>query len=198
MCVCVCVGEFVFPNNNVYIIILITELTSDLLIISSAGFNGKFYDKNMMNIFAREVVKFLWEYIVEEFEEKEMLEFIKYPTRLLHDATRAENVEFLIILINLYPDIVWEEDDEGKTIFDVAIENRLENVFNLIDEIGGLNEFAMKHRLTNRNYSMLHTVANLATPNNLNRVTGAAFQMQRELLWFKVTCFRKLFFFYSC
>ncbi|KAL4012328.1 hypothetical protein IC575_029428 [Cucumis melo] len=149
------------------------------------GFNGKFYDKNMMNIFAREVVKFLWEYIVEEFEEKEMLEFIKYPTRLLHDATRAENVEFLIILINLYPDIVWEEDDEGKTIFDVAIENRLENVFNLIDEIGGLNEFAMKHRLTNRNYSMLHTVANLATPNNLNRVTGAAFQMQRELLWFK-------------
>lgn len=156
--------------------------TFDLLTI---GFSG-IYDKKMMNIFAREVVKFLWEYIVEEFQEKEMLEFIKHPTRLLHDATRAENVEFLILLINLYPDIVWEEDDEGKTIFDVAIENRLENVFNLIDEIGGLNEFAMKHRLTNRNYSMLHTVANLATPNNLNRVTGAAFQMQRELLWFKV------------
>ncbi|CAK9327284.1 unnamed protein product [Citrullus colocynthis] len=67
-----------------------------------------------------------------------------------------------------------------------SVENRLENVFNLINEIGRLNEFTAKYRtFKGRNYNILHLAGHLAAPNHLNRVSGAAFQMQRELLWFK-------------
>jgi len=33
---------------------------------------------------------------------------------------------------------------------------------------------------------MLHLAGQVAPPNRLNIVSGAALQMQRELLWFKV------------
>lgn len=34
--------------------------------------------------------------------------------------------------------------------------------------------------------NMLHLVGKLAHPSELNIISGAALQMQRELLWFKV------------
>ncbi|CAK9327285.1 unnamed protein product [Citrullus colocynthis] len=115
-----------------------------------------------------------------------MLKFIKHPTILLHDAARSGNVEFLILLIQTYPNIAWEDDEDGKNIFHVAVENRLENVFSLIHEISGLKHFSAKYRTTGKEkYNMLHLAAKLAAPNHLNRVSGAALQMQRELLWFK-------------
>ncbi|KGN49939.2 hypothetical protein Csa_000077 [Cucumis sativus] len=85
-----------------------------------------------------------------------------------------------------YPDIVWEEDDDGKSIFHVAVEHRLEDVSNLIYEIGGLKDFSAKYRITVKGkYNILHLAAKLAAPNHLNRVSGAVLQMQRELLWYK-------------
>lgn len=138
-------------------------------------------------ILARQLVKLLWRHILQDMPEKEILEFIKHPTRLMHDAARAGNVEFLILIISSYPDIAWEEDDDGKSIFHIAVENRLENVFNLIHEVGGLKDLSTKYTTTVRGkYNMLHLAAKLAAPNHLNRVSGAALQMQRELLWFKV------------
>ena len=95
---------------------------------------------------------------------------------------------FCVLLIRRYPDIVWEEDDDGKSIFHVAVEHRLEDVSNLIYEIGGLKDFSAKYRITVKGkYNILHLAAKLAAPNHLNRVSGAVLQMQRELLWYKVT-----------
>lgn len=145
------------------------------------------YRKPVTKTLAHELVTFLWTNVLRNLPEKKMLQFIKHPTRLLNDAACAGNVEFLIVLIRKYPDIIWEDDDDGKSIFHVAVENRLENVFNLINEIGRLNEFTAKYRtFKGRNYNILHLAGHLAAPNHLNRVSGAALQMQRELLWFKV------------
>lgn len=154
----------------------------------------------MIKTFARELVEFLWRCVVYELPQKEMLEFIKYPTNLLNDAASAGNVEFLIVLIREFPDIVWEEedDDDSKSIFHVAVENRLENVFNLINEIGKLNEFSTKYRTFKGKYNILHLAGNLAAPNHLNRVSGAALQMQREMLWFKVLYSKDHPFYKSC
>lgn len=59
-------------------------------------------------------------------------------------------------------------------------------MFNLIHEISGLRDFSTKYKTTTKeNYNMLHLAAKLAASNHLNRVSGAALQMQRELLWFK-------------
>uniref|UniRef100_A0A9I9CEJ2 PGG domain-containing protein n=1 Tax=Cucumis melo TaxID=3656 RepID=A0A9I9CEJ2_CUCME len=147
---------------------------------------GIIYGKEVMKTLAHQLVKSLWGHVLRELPEKKMLKFIKYPTILLHDAARAGNVEFLILLIQSYPNIAWEDDDDGKNVFHVAVENRLENVFSLIHEISGLKDFSAKYRTTGKEkYNMLHLAAKLAAPNHLNRVSGAALQMQRELLWFK-------------
>ncbi|KGN49940.2 hypothetical protein Csa_000550 [Cucumis sativus] len=143
-------------------------------------------EEEEMKTLARELVESLWKHVVYELPQKEMLSFIRHPSRLLHDAASVGNVEFLVLLIRRYPDIVWEEDDDGKSIFHVAVENRLEDVFNLIYEIGGLKDFSAKYRTTLKGkYNILHLAAKLAAPNHLNRVSGAALQMQRELLWYK-------------
>ena len=44
---------------------------------------------------------------------------------------------------------------------------------------------------TDRN-NMLHLVGKCAVKNRLQDVSGVAFQMQRELLWFKVTLFSSI------
>ncbi|XP_011652476.2 uncharacterized protein LOC101218503 isoform X2 [Cucumis sativus] len=148
--------------------------------------NSRIYRKPVTKTLAHELVVLLLTNVLRILPEKKMLQFIKHPTRLLNDAACTGNVEFLIVLIRKYPDIIWEDADDGKSIFHVAIENRLENVFNLINEIGRLNEFTAKYRtFKGRNYNILHLAGHLATPNHLNRVSGAALQMQREMLWFK-------------
>ncbi|KAL4012315.1 hypothetical protein IC575_029414 [Cucumis melo] len=143
-------------------------------------------NKDDAKTLARQLVSSLWEHVLRDLDEKETLAFIKHPTGLLHDAARAGNVEFLILLIGSYPDIVWEEDDDKKSIFHIAVENRLENVFNLIHEISGPRDFSTRYTTTTKgNYNMLHLAAKLPALNHLNRVSGPALQMQRELLWFK-------------
>lgn len=174
-----------------------TKLINEILIflILNSVLKQPSNNKDVTKTLAHQLVEFLWKYVVYELPQKEMLGFIKHPTSLLNDAARAGNVEFLIVLIREFPDIVWgddDDDDDSKSIFHVAVENRLENVFNLIKEIGKLNEFSTKYRTFQGKYSILHLAGKLAAPNHLNRVSGAALQMQREMLWFKVcTCLIK-------
>ncbi|KAG6671796.1 hypothetical protein I3843_16G025700 [Carya illinoinensis] len=110
-----------------------------------------------------------------------------YTTRkwiLLVEAAKVGNVEFLIILIRSYPHLIWKVDEEHGTLFHVAIKNRQEHVFNLIHEIGVLKCILASYHAKGRN-NMLHLVGKLPSLNRLNIISGAALQMQRELLWFQ-------------
>lgn len=84
-----------------------------------------------------------------------------------------------------YPNLIWKVDDQNRSIFHIAVVHRQEKVFNLIYELGGLKDLIASHKDDNNN-NMLHLAAKLAPANRLNTDTGAAFQLRRELLWFKV------------
>ncbi|CAK9327292.1 unnamed protein product [Citrullus colocynthis] len=144
-----------------------------------------FYNKALMQTLAHQVVERIWNYLVKELSKPELSVFIKTPSRLLHDAARVGNAELLIILIRSYPDLLWKVDKDDKSIFHVAVENRQESVFSLIYEIGGLRDFLANYHDRKKNSNMLHLAGMLAAPYHLSRVSGAALQMQRELLWFK-------------
>ena len=139
-----------------------------------------------MQTLAHQTVERLWNFVVKELTKRELYSFIKNPSRLLHDAARVGNAEFLIILIRSYPDLLWKVDDDDKSIFHIAVENRQESVFSLIYEIGGLKDFLANFHDRKKQFNMLHLAGLLAAPDHLSRVSGAALQMQRELLWFKV------------
>ncbi|TYJ99325.1 ankyrin repeat-containing protein [Cucumis melo var. makuwa] len=144
----------------------------------------RFYKKAHMKTLAHQTVERIWNFVVKNLSKTDLYLFIKTPSRLLHNAASAGNAEFLIILISSYPELIWKVDDDDKSIFHVAVENRQESVFSLIYEIGGLRDFLANYYDHKKNSNMLHLAGKLAAPYHLSRVSGAALQMQRELLWF--------------
>ena len=102
----------------------------------------------------------------------------------LFDAARVGNIEFMVKLIRFNFDILWTTDN-NKSIFHIAVEERHESIFNLLHELGSVGEIIVERRFENRS-NILHLAARLAPQEKLNAISGAALQMQRELLWFKV------------
>ena len=56
---------------------------------------------------AHQLVEKLWEHVLQ-LQDWEISKLIKTPLKLLFDATELGNVEFLIILIRSYPDLLWK------------------------------------------------------------------------------------------
>ena len=116
----------------------------------------------------------------------EISNLIGEPTNLLFEAAKAGNVDFLRILIRSYPDLLWQCDENRKTIFHVAVEYRQEKVFRLIHELGAIRGLLTMSVDPNNLDNILHLASRLPSSDRLNRISGAAFQMQQEIQWFKV------------
>ncbi|XP_050259728.1 ankyrin repeat-containing protein NPR4-like [Quercus robur] len=118
---------------------------------------------------------------VQPFQDR--LSSYDSPT-VLFDAAKFGNAEFLNIFISSYPDIIWIADNQNRSLFHIAVLNRQESVFNLIYEIAAVKEIILTY-VDDKNENILHLARYLAPSSRLNIVSGAALQMQRELLWFK-------------
>ena len=108
--------------------------------------------------------------------------FLQAP---LFDAAEFGNAEFIIILIRSHPNIILTTNNFHQSLFHIAVKNRQESVFNLLNEIGPIKEISLSY-VDIHKQNILHLAGQLAPLSRLNVVPGAALQMQRELLWFKV------------
>ena len=125
--------------------------------------------------------------VIELSEEVQLFKDKKLDVlSVLTTAAKVGNAEFLIILIRTYPDIMWITDGRNRSLFHIAVINRQESVFNLIHEVVTFKEIILTKYDKPENENILHLAGYLAPPSRLNIVSGAALQMQRELLWFKV------------
>lgn len=146
-------------------------------------------DKDVENKRKKQAMKLLVERIWEKIvllEESEILELIMKPRPLIFDAAKQGNFEFLTILIREYPDLVWKVDEKFCSIFHYAVSERHEDVFKLIYEIGAIKDIIVLSQEKETGNNILHLAGKLAPQDRLNIVSGAALQMQRELLWFRV------------
>ncbi|KAA8537203.1 hypothetical protein F0562_029665 [Nyssa sinensis] len=141
------------------------------------------YDKKLMHIQALELVKQLWDKVLL-LDDSKIRELIRIPSRLLFTAAELGIVEFIIVLIQSYPDLIWKVDDKSRSIFHVAVAHRQEKIFNLIYEIGAHKDLIAAYKDENNN-NMLHLAGKLAPSKRLKTDSGAALQLRRELLWFK-------------
>ncbi|XP_027091115.1 uncharacterized protein [Coffea arabica] len=73
----------------------------------------------------------------------------------------------------------------GRLLLHVAIEHRRVEIFNYLITLIGKNTKAYADLKLEGNNNSLHLAANLAPTPQLQSVQGPAFQMQRELQWFK-------------
>ena len=70
----------------------------------------------------------------------------------------------------------------------MAVINQQESVLNLSYETVDVKEIIISY-VDDSKQNILHLAGKLAHPSRLNIVTEAALQMQRELLWFKVSVY---------
>ena len=141
----------------------------------------RFYNKAWKQTLARKLVEDLW----KEVRQLQGQHFIEQVESFLFEAAKMGNAELLIIVIRSYPDLIWKTDSKCRTIFHIAILYRQKSVFNLIYEISAIKYMIFTY-VDDKCQNILHLAGKLAPPSRLNMASGAAFQMQREILWFKV------------
>ncbi|KAJ0017159.1 hypothetical protein Pint_12110 [Pistacia integerrima] len=105
----------------------------------------------------------------------------------MFDAAKLGNFEFLNMFISRYPNLVDKLDENNYSIFHIAVIHRHADIFNLIFGIVDLNREVMTTLEDEHGNNILHLAAKLPHLSRLGIVSGAALQMQRELLWFKET-----------
>ncbi|WCJ28758.1 Ankyrin repeat family protein [Euphorbia peplus] len=141
------------------------------------------YNIKLRHIQAIELVRQLWQLILN-LDNSGLKELIRTPRRLLFTAAEFGIVEFITILIQSHPDLIWKVDKQSRSIFHIAVLYRQTKVFNLIHELGALKDFIAIYKDEDNN-NMLHLAGKLPSPSRLNTDSGAALQLRHELLWFK-------------
>ncbi|KAI9126880.1 hypothetical protein K1719_002476 [Acacia pycnantha] len=138
------------------------------------------------NSVALQLVRELWKRILEGADSKSKIrEIINDPSRLLFDATKVGNFDFLAELIKAYPDLIWEFDENEHSIIHAAVLHRHPKIFNLIHEYSGIKDIILAYKNNDDRNNILHLAAKLPPAGRLELVSGAAFQMKLELLWFQ-------------
>jgi hypothetical protein len=148
------------------------------------GWFKRMCNKASMHILAHELVELLWREVLV-LPKNQFADLLDRHSTFLFEAAELGTVEFLIILIRSYPDLIWKVNKKKRSIFHIAVKFRQESVFNLIYEIGAIKGIIAQYTDENKN-NMLHLAGRLAPIDRLNVISGATLQMQRELLWFKV------------
>ncbi|GJT54596.1 ankyrin repeat-containing domain, PGG domain protein, partial [Tanacetum coccineum] len=135
---------------------------------------------------ALELLRIIWEDIVRNPKNRRPVDEIKKDDGLLLDtmfiAAEMGNTTFIVELIRQYPHLIRNVNHNNQTIFHVAVEHRHEGMYNLLYERSSYEDL-IKQDVNGNN--VLHLVAKSAKRKRLQDVSGVAFQMQRDLLWFR-------------
>jgi hypothetical protein len=94
------------------------------------------------------------------------------------------NFEFIFGIVKENPDLLWSRHVDGTPIFSYAVLHRQSKIFSLI--YGLAVKKSMTTWVDKKGNIMLHMIGMTGASVPLNRIPGAALQMQRELQWFKV------------
>lgn len=105
---------------------------------------------------------------------------------LLFAAARLGNFEFVNLLNDYDRELIWKVNGDNQSIFHVAIEYRHKSIFDLLYKMDDVRRLVTTYCHNRTNENMLHLAAKLAPSDKLSVVSGAAFQMQQEMLWYKV------------
>ncbi|GLU00461.1 hypothetical protein SLE2022_178300 [Rubroshorea leprosula] len=99
-------------------------------------------------------------------------------------AIKQGMVEFVIELLKVNQPVIYY-DRHRRDVFMVAIQHRQENIFNLFYGLNPTWKARILHHKDERGNNMLHVAGGIAPDFQLTRISNPAFQMQRELQWFK-------------
>ncbi|KAL2553767.1 Ankyrin repeat family protein [Forsythia ovata] len=138
------------------------------------------YDTKLMHYQAIELVKFL---CMEIPHTDNSTSGSIYKPAVITAATLG-HYEVLEEILKAFPSAIWSLDKEKHDLFQMAVINRRETIFNLLYELDEHAHLVTKNTDIHDN-NILHLAGKMAPPHRLNLLAGAALQMQRELQWYK-------------
>ncbi|KAI3832417.1 hypothetical protein MKX03_020651 [Papaver bracteatum] len=105
-----------------------------------------------------------------------------YDSMLL--AATNGNIEVFMELFDANPSLLYTITNASKkTLYHQAVMSRQENIFNFISSMGQ-RDLRATHK-DNSDNNLLHYAAMLPLSSLLDKISGAALQMQREIQWFQ-------------
>lgn len=146
---------------------------------------SKTQDTNPQEYDAYSLLDCLWNAIEVIREEDVEAARRADTTKLFFVAAECGNDEFLVELLQRDHNFLYIINGSKHSIFHIAVLHRYVRVFNLMYELVGTKDLIATYIDTDGN-NILHLAGKLAPQSQLNCIPGAALQMQREVLWFKV------------
>ncbi|XP_004500133.1 uncharacterized protein [Cicer arietinum] len=101
---------------------------------------------------------------------------------IIFSATSSGIVEILRICFQFFPDLVWTHMPNEGYVAQIAIKNRQEKVFSLLCKMPIICKLLVLALDESQNTTS-HLAARFAS--QVESISGASFQLQRELQWFK-------------
>ncbi|GJY31739.1 ankyrin repeat-containing protein [Tanacetum coccineum] len=132
---------------------------------------------------ALKLMKIIWRNVCETADFEEIEDLLKGPPRILFVAAERGNARFIAEVLRTYPDLMFDENEDGLTIFHIAVMHRHHDVYNLMYEIGSVtNDICLS---ADPMGNFMHHLVGKSSKEMTAKMVGASLLMQRELLWFK-------------
>lgn len=145
-------------------------------------------EKHQRHKNALELVHFICKQL-QKLSDSSVMDYFWPPNRpsILHSATEHGVIELVQVCLTYFPDLIWYSSaGDQKLLLHAAIEHGRIKIFNYLMHLIGENSGAYAGARIEGEDNVLHLAARLAATPQLHSVPGPAFQMQRELQWFKV------------
>ncbi|KAI3848579.1 hypothetical protein MKX03_029765 [Papaver bracteatum] len=108
----------------------------------------------------------------------EVIDFLN-KTCVVDTAIKYGITEFMVECLSIFPFV------GDETMIQISIAERIEKILNLILETSEDQKDDLLSKIDENGNSILHYVAKIAPSYQLNSVSGAVLQMQRETQWYK-------------
>ncbi|XP_040369472.1 ankyrin repeat-containing protein NPR4-like [Rosa chinensis] len=109
----------------------------------------------------------------------------KFVETAIIQAAERGLVEFITHIFRVNPNLAKTTDDKGRNLFQVAVECRQAQVFNLIHGFNKDTKKTLMSLTDDDDNNMLHMAGLFSPFAHTNRIRGAALQIQKELQWFE-------------
>lgn len=159
-----------------------SDTTLSLICVFIVSGIRQIYGQKLSHVQAHEILRCFCRKIAG-FDESQLRKASAYEA-MLHAAKHGV-FEFIKEMTQVNPGLLFVFDGDSRGIFSHAILCRQEKIFNYIYRLRGRKQVITSHVDVFDN-NLLHLAGMLAPSSELDRRSGAALQMQRELQWFKV------------
>ncbi|KAI3937610.1 hypothetical protein MKW92_049592 [Papaver armeniacum] len=160
---------------------------TSFFILISGDVVRRLYDQKLMHEQVVVLTQYLLEQLDRKTEDKQIIKDIFLKSNMLEMAMKFETTEFVLKCLQVFRFLCLDDDkgEVGHTLIKLVASERNEMIYNFMLLIKSHYLADKISKLDENNNSILHYSAELAHNRRLNAISGAAFQMQREIQWFK-------------